>query len=150
MLSSVSVFNEPAVSKTYAIGPDGRISMPLIGNFRVIGFTLPQLTDLLTQKLKDDAGILEPVVNVQLLRNNSKQFLLIGGVGRSGPVPLLRETTILDALSAAGFKEFAHKKKIILRRGTNEYKFNYTEVVKGVHMEQNITIQDGDMIIVPE
>jgi len=146
----VQVVGERDVSSTYAIGPDGRISMPLIGNFKATGMTEPQLGELITQKLKDDGGILEPVVNVQLLRSNSKQFTLIGGVGRAGPVPLLRETTILDALAAAGFKEFANKKKIVLRRGTKEFHFNYAEVIKGVHMEQNIVIQDGDLIIVPE
>ena len=146
----VSVFDEPRVSSAYAIGPDGRISMPLIGNFKAIDMTLPQLQDLLTTKLRDDGGILEPVVNVQLLRNNSKQYTLIGGAGRNGPVPLLRETTVLDALVAAGFKEFANKKDITIRRGTKEFHFNYNQVLKGQHMEQNILLEDGDYIIVKE
>jgi polysaccharide biosynthesis/export protein len=146
----VSVFDEPRVTSTYAIGPDGRMSMPLVGNFKAIDMTIPQLTDLLTTKLRDEGGILEPVVNVQLLRNNSKQYTLIGGAGRTGPVPLLRETTIFDALVAASFKEFAKRKNIILRRGTKEFHFNYDQVLKGIHMEQNILIQDGDYIIVHE
>jgi polysaccharide biosynthesis/export protein len=146
----VSVFDEPRVSAPYAIGPDGRMSVPLIGNFKAIDMTLPQLQELLTTKLRDEGGILEPVVNVQLLRNNSKQYTLVGGTGHTGPVPLLRETTIFDALVAAGFKDFANKKNIILRRGTKEFHFNYNQVVKGQHMEQNILIEDGDFIIVKE
>lgn len=146
----VTVFDEGHVSGTYPIGPDGRLSMPLIGNFKAIDMTLIQLSDLITDKLRDQGGILEPVVNVQLLRNNSKQYTLVGGTLRTGPVPLLRDTTILDALAAVGFKEFANKKKIILRRGTQEFKFNYEQVIKGVHLEQNILIQDGDYIFVKE
>ena len=146
----VSVFDEPRVTSAYSIGPDGRMSMPLIGNFKAIDMTIPQLQEMLTVKLRDEGGILEPVVNVQLLRNNSKQYTLVGGTARTGPVPLLRETTILDALVAAGFKEFANRKDIILRRGTVEHHFNYTQVIKGQHMEQNILLEDGDYIIVKE
>jgi polysaccharide biosynthesis/export protein len=146
----VTVFDEPRVSATYSIGPDGRMSMPLIGNFKAIDMTIPELTVVITEKLKDPGGILDPVVNVQLLRNNSKQYTLVGGTARTGPVPLLRETTIFDALVAAGFKDFANKKNIILRRGTKEFHFNYNQVVKGQHMEQNILIEDGDFIIVKD
>lgn len=146
----ITVFDEKSIPGTYAIGPDGRMSVPLLGNFTAIGLTIPQLTTLITDKCRDMAGILEPIVNVQLLRSNSKQFTLIGGVGRGGPVSILRETTILEALSAVGFKEFAKTKKIVLRRGTQEFHFNYDQVLKGIHMEQNIVIQDGDIIVVPE
>ena len=146
----VTVFDERNVSGTYSIGPDGRISMPLIHTFTAVGYTIPELTDIITEKLREEGGILEPVVNIQLLRSNSKQYTLVGAVGRSGPVPLLRETTILDALAMSGFREFAGKKKIILRRvGKPDHHFNYNDVIKGKHLEQNIVIEDGDLIIVP-
>jgi len=145
----VSVFDERNVSGTYSIGPDGYISMPLIHTFKAVGYTNPELTEIIAGKLREDGGILEPIVNIQLLRSNSKQYTILGAVGRGGPVPLLRETTILDALALAGFREFAGKKKITLRRGTKDYHFNYNEVSKGKHMEQNIVIQDGDYIYVP-
>jgi polysaccharide export outer membrane protein len=145
---SVTVWGDKNLSGTYAIGPDGRLSMPLIGDFKAIGLTSPGLQDLIVEKL--GSFINEPVVNVQLLRNNSKKYTLIGGVFRGGPVPLLQETTILDALAAAGgFKDFANKKKIVLTRGSKKFPFNYNEVVKGNHREQNITLEDGDIIYVP-
>jgi polysaccharide export outer membrane protein len=145
----VIVFDENHISGTYTIGPDGRISMAMIGSFTVNGYTIPQLETLLTRKLHDDAGILEPIVNVQLLRSNSKQYTLLGGFGRTGPTPLLRDTTILDAIAAAGgFREFADKKHVVLRRGGKEYKFDYTKVVKGQNQTQNIKIEDGDVLYV--
>jgi polysaccharide export outer membrane protein len=70
---------------------------------------------------------------------------------KSGQYPLQRETTILEALSAAGgFKDFANPKKIVLRRGTQEFHFNYKDVIHGKHMDENIDIEDGDVIVVPE
>jgi polysaccharide export outer membrane protein len=146
---SVGVFDEKNVSGTYSIGPDGRMSVPLIGDFKAAGLTLPKLEELLTQKLSD--YIVGPVVNVQLLRNNSKKYTLVGGVLKPGPFPLLQETTILDALAAAGgMKEFANEKRIVRRRGTKEFTFNYKDVTHGKHMEQNIKIEDGDIIFIPE
>jgi polysaccharide export outer membrane protein len=147
----VTVFDEPRISSTYSIGPDGYMSMPLIGNFKATDMTIPQLTELLTTKLRDQGGVSNPVVNVQLLRNNSKEYTLIGGVVRPGPHPLLKTTTILDALAASGgFKDFVDLKNIKLRRGTREFHFNYNQVIQGEHMEQNLTLEDGDFIIVPE
>jgi polysaccharide export outer membrane protein len=146
---SVSVYNDQTVPGTYAIGPDGRISLPLIHDFTVIGLTVPQLQQLITQKLS--AFYNDPVVNVQLLRNNSKKYTIIGGVGKPGPYPLLQETTVLDALAACGgFHEFADQKHIIIRRGTTEFKFNFKEVAAGKNVKQNITLQDGDIIVVKE
>jgi polysaccharide biosynthesis/export protein len=145
----VGVFNDNIVSGTYPIGPDGRISMPLIHDFTVVGLTIPQLQQLITEKLS--ALYNEPVVNVQLLRNNSKKYTIIGGVGKPGPYPLLQETTVLDALAAdGGFHEFANEKDIVIRRGTKEFHFNYKDVIKGKHMDQNRTLQDGDIIVVKE
>jgi len=89
---SVVVWGDKNLSGTYAIGPDGRMSVPLIGDFKAIGVTIPELQSLITQKLKD--YINEPIVNVQLLRNNSKKYTLLGGVLKSGPYPLVQQTTI--------------------------------------------------------
>jgi beta-lactamase regulating signal transducer with metallopeptidase domain/protein involved in polysaccharide export with SLBB domain len=145
----VTVFNDNTVSGTYKIGPDGRLSLPLIDDFSVVGLTIPQLQLLITQKL--DPFFNNPVVNVQLLRNNSKKFTLIGAIERPGPYPLLQQTTILDALDASGgFKDLANLKQVILRRNDKEFRFSYRDVVQGIHLEQNIKLEDGDIIIVPE
>ena len=146
---SVSVFNDNTVPGMYAIGPDGRISLPLIHDFTVIGLTIPQLQQLITQKLSE--YMVDPVVNVQLLKNNSKKYTIIGGVGKPGAYPLLQETTVLDALANdGGFHEFANQKDIIIRRGTKEFHFNFKDVAKGKNLKQNITLQDGDIIVVKE
>lgn len=135
---------------TFTIMPDGRISMPLLTEFKAAGLTGPQLKDAITSKLRDEAGILEPVVNVQLLRSNSKHYTMLGAVMRPGPVPLIQDTTLLDALSVAGFQEFAKKTKITVRRGTKVIvTFNYKDAVKGKDLNKNIMLEDGDVVYVP-
>lgn len=46
-------------------------------------------------------------------------------------------------------KEFANGKKIVIARGSKRIKFNYKEVVDGKNLQQNITLENGDQIIVP-
>jgi polysaccharide export outer membrane protein len=92
-----------------------------------------------------------PEVDVQVLKVNSKRYFVYGGVGRPGEYPLVEETTVMDALSiVSGFKDFANKKKIYVLRGTQKFNFNYNEVSKGKNLEQNIQLQSGDRIFVPE
>jgi polysaccharide export outer membrane protein len=147
----ITVAGESSVSGQYVIMPDGRMSLPLLTEFRAAGLTGPQMKDLITEKLRDEGGILEPVVNVQLLRSNSKHYTVIGAVARQGPFPLIEETTLLDALSLAGFQEFAKKDKITVRRGNKIIvTFNYKKAVsKGEGLDKNITLEDGDFIYVP-
>ena len=69
---------------------------------------------------------------------------------RPGAYPLVVPTTVLEALvNAGGFREFANTKKIIdLARKGSSCSFNYKDVTKGKHTEQNILLQPGDQIIV--
>ena len=60
-------------------------------------------------------------------------------------------TPVLEALSASGgFRDFANTKKIVILRKGQRLKFNWKEVTKGKNTEQNIYLENGDYIIVPE
>lgn len=146
----VNVWGTREVSGQYAIGPDGRLSMHLVGSLFVSGQTLEDVKAAIADKL-EESGIRDPIVNVQLLRNNSKKYTILGGMNHTGTFPLLSETTILEAIGGAGgFKEFANKSRITLRRGSKIYPFDYKAVSAGKKLEQNLTIEDGDVINVPE
>lgn len=146
---SVKVWNNPNLSSPLDVGPDGMISMPLIGQVKADGLTKEQLKQTLGERLKEFLN--SPEVDVQVLKVNSKRYFVYGGVGRPGEYPLVEETTIMDALSSVGgFKDFANLKKIYVLRGSQKFNFNYREVSKGKNLEQNIRIQSGDRIFVPE
>ena len=84
---------------------------------------------------------------------NSRRIFLTGEVTHSGAMPLLPHMTMLQALAAAGFTQFASVKKIYLLRSEGgkqkKYPFNYKDVVRGRHPEQNIELQPGDTLVVP-
>jgi len=144
----IKVWNQANLSGPFDVGPDGMISLPLIGQVKADGLTTRQLEEVLTQRLKEFLNT--PEVNVQVARVNSKRYFVYGEVGRPGEFPLVQETTVMDALSnVGGFRDFANTKKIYVLRGTQKFNFNYKEVSKGKNLEQNILLQNGDRIFVP-
>jgi polysaccharide export outer membrane protein len=146
---SVRVWNNPNLTSPLDIGSDGMISMPLIGQVKADGLTAQQLKQALAERLGEFLN--SPEVDVQVLKVNSKRYYVYGGVGHPGEFPLVQETTIMDALSSvAGFRDFANTKKIYVLRGSQKFNFNYKDVSKGKNMEQNILLQNGDRIFVPE
>lgn len=130
------------------VRPDGMISLALIGEIKADGLTVPQLVDVLKVKLSE--FFISPEIDVQVTKPNSKKFLIIGEVGRPGEYPLVGKTSILEALSGAGLRETANLKKIYLLRGTVKHFFNYKDVIDGKHLEQDIPVENGDRIVVPQ
>ncbi len=147
----ISVWKEPDLTATLPVRPDGKISLPLLNDVPAAGLTPMQLKDSITEKLKK--YIADPRVTVVVTAMNSRRFFVTGEVVHSGPMPLLPNMTVLQALSAAGFNQFANVKGIYLLRTENgrqvKLAFNYKEVVKGNHPEQNIMLKPGDTVVVP-
>jgi polysaccharide export outer membrane protein len=149
----IKIYNQPNLSGPFAISADGFISIPVVGDLKADGLTAKELREELTQRLKECCiNNPEGEVDVQLGKNNSKRFYVIGGVGRPGDYPLDRDDlTVMEALSSVGgIHEFAKKNKIRILRGTKTMLFNYKDVSRGRRMDEDIVIQNGDRIFVDE
>ncbi|MGD0298285.1 MAG: polysaccharide biosynthesis/export family protein [Bryobacteraceae bacterium] len=143
----IKVWRENDFTMPVAVRPDGKITMPLVGEVQASGVTPIELTKTLTEQLTK--FINNPDVTVFVTEVRSKKYYIIGEVSRQGSFPLATPTTVLEALSnAGGFHEFANTKKIKILRGDKVYNFNYNEVTRAKHMEQNIYLENGDKIIV--
>jgi polysaccharide export outer membrane protein len=147
----ISVWHEPDLKETLPVRPDGKISLPLLNDVQAAGLTPVQLKDSITEKLKK--YIADPRVTVVVTAMNSRRIFVTGEVTHSGPMSLLPHMTVLQALAEAGFTQFANLKGIYLLRTENgkqvKLSFNYKEVVKGNHPEQNIALKPGDTVVVP-
>jgi len=144
----VRVWREPEVSAAVIVRPDGKITLPLIGEVQAGGQTPERLTDTITEKLSEFLNRPEVMVSVTAIR--SKKYYLTGQVNRTGAFPLVVPTTVLEALSGAGgFQQWANRKNIVILRGSERFKFNYKEVIEGKNLSQNIYLENGDHIIVP-
>jgi len=144
----IRVWREPDLSGPVGVRPDGKISLPLIGELQAAGVTPEKLAEKITEGFSK--YVASPEVMVQVASVNSKKYFISGEVMRPGSYPLVVPTTVLEALAiAGGFRDYADRKKIMILRGPKRYSFNYTEVVKGKNLLQNILLESGDHIIVP-
>jgi len=147
----VSVWKEPELSATIPVRTDGKISVPLLNDVQAAGLTPMELSGSLTEKLKKYLD--DPRVTVVVSQMNHQRVYVVGEVLRHGPLPLLPDMTVLQALATAGLTQFANTKKIYVLRLVNdvEQKFpvNYKRLLKGEGMSQNIALKTGDTIVVP-
>jgi polysaccharide export outer membrane protein len=150
---AINVWKEAEVSRVVPVRSDGRISLPLIGEVQSSGRTPKQLEAEITKRLKD--FVADPAVTVVVQEIRSQKFNVLGMVSHPGSFPLAKPVTVVDAIATAGgFRDFAKQKDIyVLRRDTagkqSRFAFNYKEVIKGLHPEENIELQSGDTVVVP-
>jgi polysaccharide biosynthesis/export protein len=144
----IQVWREPDFTRSVVVRPDGKITMPLVGEITAAGLTPIELGKSVSEALTKFLNT--PDVNVTVIQVNSKKYYIIGEVNRPGSFPLITPTRILEALTnAGGFHDFANTKKITILRKGQRIKFNYKDVVHGQKMDQNIYVEDGDYIVVP-
>ena len=149
----IDVWKEPEVSRSgLPVRPDGKISLPLLNDVQAAGLSPLELSNVISEGLKKFMN--NPQVTVTVLDINSRRVYVTGEISRPGSFPLIPNMTVLQALTTAGaFTQFARTKGIYVLRNESgkqvKYPFNYKEVVKGNHPEQNIELRAGDTIVVP-
>lgn len=148
----VSVWKEEDLTQQVIVRPDGNISFPLAGEVKAAGESVENLRGLLSERLKK--YIPDPVVTVSVVQLTGNTVYVIGKVNRPGAFPIVRNVDVMQALSlAGGTSTYASLNNIkILRRENGALKaipFEYGEVESGKHLEQNIILKAGDVVVVP-
>jgi polysaccharide export outer membrane protein len=147
----ISVWQEKDVSRSVPVRSDGKISIPLVDDIQAAGLTPMQLAASITEKLKK--FLTKPQVTVTVTAINSKRVFVVGEVAKPGPLPLLPNMTVLQALSMAGGPtQFADEKHAYVsrhERGANVlYPLNYRALLRG-DVRKNMILKAGDTIVVP-
>jgi polysaccharide biosynthesis/export protein len=150
---AVNVWKDTELTRTVTVRPDGRISLPLVGELSVSGLTASSVQRLIVQRLTE--YISNPQVTVMVQEVKSQTYVIVGKVVKPGEYELGKPTTVLEAIAiAGGFLDFAKVSKInIIRRragGPSEtLHFDYKKVIKGKNPEQNVELKNSDTIVVP-
>jgi polysaccharide export outer membrane protein len=147
----IGVWKNVDLTQTVTIGPDGFVSLPLLGDVYVAGMTANQLTQDLKAKLS--SYMTNSQVSVSIVEIHSRQVFVTGQVGKPGGYPLVAPISVLQLIAqAGGLNTFANRKDIVILRGSGSQvkrlKFNYNNAVRG-DPEQSISLQPGDTVIVP-
>jgi polysaccharide biosynthesis/export protein len=148
----IEVYKDAQLSQSVQIRPDGKITLPLVGDIAALGLTPIDLRERVTTALKDYMN--NPVVTVIVVEGTVPTAYVVGEVNHPGPVTLQGNMTVLQALSlAGGLKDFADAKNIrILRKGLagqQTIPFNYKDAIKG-SSAASVALQAGDTIVVPD
>jgi polysaccharide biosynthesis/export protein len=150
---AINIRNQEDFRQAVPVRPDGKISLPLIGDIQAEGQTPMQLQGKIVEKLR--TYITHPDVTVIVQQINSKKFNILGRVVKPGAYPLSTSTTVLDAIAqAGGFQDFAKRKDIYILRENPDgseirFRFNYKDVILGMRREQNIKLEPNDTVVVP-
>ncbi len=150
---AVNVWKENEISREVPVRPDGKVSLPLIGDLQASGLTSAQLQHSIRAMLA--AYLVNPIVTIMVVEARSHRFNVVGEVEHPGSFVLGQPTTVLDALAmAGGFRDFAKTGSIYVLRqhadGSHERTpFNYKQVISGRSLQQNVQLQPGDTVVVP-
>jgi polysaccharide export outer membrane protein len=150
---AINVWKDAELSRTVPVRPDGKISLPLIGELQVNGLTALKVQRMVAERLKE--YISNPEVTVIVQDVKSRTYVVLGKVAKPGSFELGKPTTVLEAIAVAGgFLDFAKTSKIYIIRPTAKgpsetLHFDYKQVIKGRNPEQNVELKSGDTIIVP-
>jgi polysaccharide export outer membrane protein len=145
---NIVVFENKEFTALYPVRTDGILTIPLFGDMKAEGLTplqlKKQLTETFSEKLRD------PEVSVTVWEVRSKKYTVAGQVKRPGSYPLIRKTTVFEAINEAGdFTDaFANKKNILILRGAHQFHFNFEDFLKGKNLDKNIELENGDTIYV--
>lgn len=154
---SINVWKNPELSVSEPVRPDGRISMPLIGDVMAAGRTPEELSHILEQELS--AYIKSPNVTVILTGLRGHEFLsrirVTGSVTRNISINYHQGMTVLDAVLEAGSVDLyadANRTKVHRRlEGTTAtFDVRLDDIIEGGDMSTNIRLMPGDIITVPE
>lgn len=113
----ISVPSAPEFNKTQTVGPDGRISMGLVGRVMAADRTPEELQDALGQAYSRD--LLRPNVEVALKTATPLKVFVGGEVNNAGVFDMAGDSDALRAIIQAGdFKPTARRSSVvIIRRG---------------------------------
>jgi len=148
----ISVWRDENLTRTVVVLPDGKISFPLLGEVVAGNKTVARLKQELEAGL--NRYIADTNVTVEVKQSNSMIVYVTGRVNAPGRQLLVADTNVLQALAmAGGLNAFARRSKVRIFRQeegkTTMFPFDYDDVMDGRHLETNIVLKRGDVIVVP-
>src|SRR3990170_5573932 len=144
----IQVWDNKDLNQVTFVRPDGKISLPLVGEIQAAGKTVQGLsTDLVAAYGKT---VKEPAVTVIVRDIKSRPVYFIGGFGRPGPLQLTRDLNMLQALGIiGGVATGADAEKGYLLRGDTRVPLDFDKLLKKGDLSQNLKLEPGDTVVAP-
>jgi polysaccharide export outer membrane protein len=151
-LLNIRVYNQDTISTRARVSPDGRISVPLVGELEARGARPAALAKLIEDKLKP--FVVAPAVSITLDEIQPVRVAIVGEVAHPGMFTLTGNTSLLQALATAGgLTEYADRDRVfVLRARPGEalmrIRFSYKHLSRGLGRGAVFTLESGDTVVV--
>lgn len=143
----IAVWGVKDLAAQVKVRPDGKITMPGLGDVLASGKTPQQLQDLLTTRLQE--LVKKPIVTVTVREiTNSKVFIFGGGV-KSGVYDLTRRTTLLQLLGTIGEVKVADLRRAYLLRNGAKVRENFHNLFILGETKDDLQLEPNDMLFIP-
>jgi polysaccharide export outer membrane protein len=152
----VFVWGQPDLSVTVPVRPDGRVSTPLVEDLEAVGKTPTQLAREMEHVLAE--YIRSPEVNVivqKFVGTFANQIRVLGQAAQPRSVPYRERMTLLDVvIEVGGLTKYAAGNRSRVVRTVDgkrkEFRVRLEDLVNRGKIEQNLVMQPGDIVIIPE
>ncbi|MEN8136569.1 MAG: SLBB domain-containing protein [Thermodesulfobacteriota bacterium] len=140
----INVYDHEDMTTTVRVSGRGTIIVPLLGQMKVEGLTIPQISEMISTALSGDY-IIDPQVNVFITKFRAQNIFVNGQVKNPGAFEFENGMTMVKAITLAGsFTELAAKDKVQIIRETD----GIETILENTRMDESIL--PGDVIIIPE
>lgn len=137
----VTTFGEQELSGEFLVGGDGKVSMPLVGDIKAGGLTVPQFQTAVETALKQ-GYLKDPHVSVEVL--TYRPFYILGEVKSPGTYPYTNGLTVMNAVATAGgFTYRANTHKVFIKRENSQDE-------EAFRLDPTTPVAPGDTIRIPE
>lgn len=147
----VAVNGDPKLTQQVVVGPDGKVTFPLLGDVTFGGKTVREATVDVTELLARDY-LVDPKVDIQILEYKSRWVMVTGEVGKPGRVALRGGATLKDALADADGLTMGAGDEIVISRdapdGGKKIQIS-VDREKFERAEANPPLSTGDIVNVP-
>jgi polysaccharide export outer membrane protein len=150
------VWHNEELTRTLQVRPDGRISVPLIGDVEAAGRSPEEVARDIEERIT--RYVVDPQVTVMVAQVSGtfdQQIRVIGEAQKPRAIPYRDRMTVLDVMiEVGGLTEFASgNRAVIVRKGDSgaaQYRVRLDDLIRDGDIDANVDVQPGDILIVPQ
>lgn len=151
---AIEVWRVADMRRDVTVRPDGRISMPLVGDMDVLGLSLVEVKQALTERLSD--FIRNPEISISVRSFGGRKFIILGEIKSPGVYRYQQDVSLIEGIAlAGGFNANAKRARVLIIRGdihrSPQVKIinaNMENLLRRGMLSENLMILSNDIIFV--
>ncbi len=143
----ISVWGEKDLSLTVRVRPDGKITLPAVGEVDAAEMSARTLQAVLTSKLK--SVVKNPIVSVIVTEVTNNKVYIFGGGVKGGMYSLAQRTTVLQLLCQFEDARKADLRQAYVMRDGKKIKTDFSRLFFQGDTSQDIALEPNDIIFLP-